>query len=60
VKTGLVPRELARIYNDLFERRQEADYADFVVFEDVQVQPWIASATRFVGQISRLAEDSST
>jgi uncharacterized protein (UPF0332 family) len=30
VKTGKIPRYLARIYIDLFERRQEGDYIDFV------------------------------
>jgi len=32
VKTGKIPKDLARIYNDLFERRQEGDYIDFVSF----------------------------
>lgn len=26
VKSGYIPEELARTYNDLFERRQEGDY----------------------------------
>ncbi len=30
VKTNKVPKEKARIFNDLFERRQEGDYMDFV------------------------------
>jgi uncharacterized protein (UPF0332 family) len=34
VRTGKVPKELAPIYNDLFERRQEGDYMDFVDFEE--------------------------
>jgi uncharacterized protein (UPF0332 family) len=37
VRTGKVPRDLARVYNDLFERRQEGDYADFVRFQADQV-----------------------
>lgn len=41
VRTNIVPRALARIYNDLFERRQEGDYADFVCFQAEQVRPWI-------------------
>jgi uncharacterized protein (UPF0332 family) len=32
VKTGKIPKDFARIYNDLFERRQEGDYIDYVVF----------------------------
>ena len=34
VKTGEIPKDLARIYNDLFERRQEGDYIDFVIFQE--------------------------
>jgi uncharacterized protein (UPF0332 family) len=44
VRTGKVPRELVQIYNDLFERRQESDYPDFIDFEESQVRPWIAQA----------------
>ena len=40
VKTNRVPKEKARIFNDLFERRQEGDYMDFVSFEESQVLPW--------------------
>jgi uncharacterized protein (UPF0332 family) len=51
VKTGIISKDLARIYNDLFERRQEGDYADFVDFEERQVLPWISRAESFVDQI---------
>ena len=51
VKTGKVPRDLARIYNDLFERRQECDYIDFVSFQESQVLPWISKAEEFIGYI---------
>jgi len=44
VKTGKIPKDLARIYNDLFERRQEGDYIDFVSFGESQVLPWISKA----------------
>lgn len=29
---------------DLFERRQERDYIDFVSFQESQVLPWISKA----------------
>jgi uncharacterized protein (UPF0332 family) len=44
VRTGKVLREFVQIYNDLFERRQESDYPDFIDFEESQVRPWIAQA----------------
>ena len=54
VRTGKVPRELARIYNDLFERRQEGDYADFVRFQADQVRPWILQTEVFIASIKAL------
>jgi uncharacterized protein (UPF0332 family) len=54
VKTGHIPKELARTYNDLFERRQEGDYIDFVTFQELQVLPLIPKADQFIRHISTL------
>lgn len=54
VRTGMVSREIARIFNDLFERRQEGDYVDFVTFEESQVRTWMPQAEAFVAQIADL------
>jgi len=54
VRTGKVPKELAPMYNDLFERRQEGDYMDFVDFEEAQVRPWMARAEKFIEHIASL------
>ena len=54
VRTGKVPRDLARVYNDLFERRQEGDYADFVRFQADQVRPWILQTEVFITSIKAL------
>ena len=56
VKPGKIPKDLARIYNDLFERRQEGDYIDFVSFEESQVLPWMAGAEKLVGHIAGFVE----
>ena len=56
VKPGKIPKDLARIYNDIFERRQEGDYIDFVSFKESQVLPWISRAERLVGHIAGLVE----
>jgi uncharacterized protein (UPF0332 family) len=58
VKTNKVPKEKARIFNDLFERRQEGDYVDFVSFKESQVLPWIPEAEAFVENIAVLIEKS--
>ena len=54
VKTEIVAKEMAQIYNDLFERRQESDYFDFVSFEESQVAPWISKAEAFIKHIEAI------
>jgi uncharacterized protein (UPF0332 family) len=56
VKTGKIPKDLARIYNDLFERRQEGDYIDFVSFRESQVLPWVSKAEELLGYITSLVQ----
>jgi uncharacterized protein (UPF0332 family) len=57
VKTGLVAKENGRLYNRLFDARQEGDYVDFVVFEGDDVEPWIRQVKGFIETISRLAHE---
>lgn len=57
VKTEKVPKALAQVYNDLFARRQESDYMDFVDPEAAQVRPWISEAERFVEHVADLMEN---
>lgn len=54
VRTGKVGKGTAQIFNDLFERRQEGDYVDFVTFEESQVRAWMPQARAFVAQIADL------
>jgi uncharacterized protein (UPF0332 family) len=54
VRTGQIPKELAPIHNDLFERRQEGDYMDFVDFEEAQVRPWIDRVEQFIDHLASL------
>ena len=56
VRTNKVTKDKARIFNDLFERRQEVDYVDFVSFEESQVQSWLPQAEAFVETIGVLIE----
>jgi len=57
VKSKHIPKELARTYNDLFERRQESDYIDYVTFQEPQVLPLISRADQFIRHISSLIEN---
>jgi uncharacterized protein (UPF0332 family) len=60
VKTGKIPKDLARIYNDLFERRQEGDYIDFVTFKESQVLPWVIKAEELIGAIGSLVREQTS
>lgn len=60
VKTDKIPKDLARIYNDLFERRQEGDYIDFVSFQEPQVLPWITKAEKLIGYIAGLVQEQTS
>ena len=57
VRTNKITRDEARIFNDLFERRQEVDYVDFVSFEESQVRSWLPEAEAFVESIAALIEE---
>ncbi|MBW1855889.1 MAG: HEPN domain-containing protein [Deltaproteobacteria bacterium] len=59
VKTEKVSKKFAQIYNDLFERRQESDYMDFIHFEEKQVSPWIGNVEQFVENVAVLIEGKS-
>jgi uncharacterized protein (UPF0332 family) len=60
VKTGKIPKDFARIYNDLFERRQEGDYIDYVSFQESQVLPWISKAEGLLGYISDMIQKQTS
>ena len=56
VKSGIVSKETAVIYNSLFERRQEGDYEVFVKFNEIDVTPWLKETEVFVNVIIKLIE----
>ena len=56
VKTGKINADTARIFNDLFQRRQEGDYVDFVRFEESQGRSWMPQAEVFVATVAALLD----
>jgi uncharacterized protein (UPF0332 family) len=51
VKTDRLPREMGRLYHRFFRNRQEADYAEQVVFQPEEVALWLRQATEFLDSI---------
>ncbi|MBI4559475.1 MAG: HEPN domain-containing protein [Candidatus Hydrogenedentes bacterium] len=59
VKTGLIPAEIATIYNDLFDRRRQADYEDFFEATSDDAKQWLLDAEEFVGEIQRFLNSNA-
>ena len=57
VKTNKVSIENGKLYNKLFDARQEGDYIDFVYFDDETVEPWIPKVKDFIETISLLVNE---
>jgi uncharacterized protein len=54
VKSGIISKETAVIYNLLFERRQEGDHEEFVTFKEADVRPWLKEAQHFIDSVTDL------
>lgn len=54
VKTGLIPQEMGKHFDLLFNSRQEGDYADLVVFKADEVTDWLAQTGTFVSHFEVL------
>lgn len=60
VKTGRVPPQLGKLYNELFTQRQEGDYVDSTSFDAEDVRPWLALAEEFLEKMTALSMEDST
>lgn len=47
-------KELGKLYNDLFNKRQEADYKDFVEFKREDIEPLIEETRKFIRAVKKL------
>jgi len=54
VRTGLFPKELAVLYNSLFDTRNESDYEDFFNADPAEVLPWLEKTPVFLDQIKQM------
>lgn len=56
VKTGKISKEHGKLYNNLFDTRQEGDYVDFVSFDAESIEPLFPKVKDFISTISRLVK----
>lgn len=56
VKTGLIPKELGKHFDLLFDSRLEGDYADFARFEADDVSGWLKQTQKFIVHAENLVK----
>lgn len=54
VKSKIVAKDDGRLYNKLFDLRQEGDYIDFVILDAEKVEPLVGETTAFIDTIRSL------
>jgi uncharacterized protein (UPF0332 family) len=54
VRTGLFPKELAGLYNSLFDTRNESDYEDFFSADPDEVLPWLEMAPILLNKVKQI------
>ena len=56
VKSGIVTKDLGKLYSNLFDWRQESDYADFIEFDYETVFPLIQQVENFNNALIKLID----
>jgi uncharacterized protein (UPF0332 family) len=54
IKTEILPLEIGKLYNDLFNKRQEGDYQDFQRFDKEIIEPLIKQSENFIETVRQL------
>jgi len=54
VKTGVVPKELGDVYNELFDKRHVSDYEDFFLVQAETLPDLTDRASQFVDAVSAI------
>ena len=54
VKAGPLDPSWGKFYANMFDYRQEADYADFVELDGVKIRQWLERADAFIVEVEKL------
>lgn len=57
VNTGIVDREIGKLYSNVFELRQSGDYDDWKVIEEKDIVPLFDQVENFLQTIYRLIQE---
>ena len=53
VKTGIIDKSYGKLYSDLFDWRQEGDYADYIAFDEATVTPLLEQTEKLIREIEK-------
>jgi len=53
IKTGVIDKKYGKLYSDLFDWRQEGDYADFISFNKETVTPLLMETELLIKEIEK-------
>ena len=56
-KEGIVPKEMGKLYHDLFELRQTGDYSDNYDLAEEDVMPLIEPTEQLIEKVTALAKE---
>jgi uncharacterized protein (UPF0332 family) len=54
-ETDLLPKEMGKFYSNLFSKRQESDYLEMKRFTQIEIEPLIIEAEKFIRIIKGIA-----
>jgi len=54
IKKGIIDKQFGKLYSDLFDWRQEGDYADFISFDQDTVAPLLEQTEQLIREIEKL------
>jgi len=57
VKKGLIPKELGKHFDLLFDSRMEGDYLDFASFKADEVKGWLKETQKFISHVETLLRE---
>ncbi|MEL6721279.1 MAG: HEPN domain-containing protein [Bacteroidota bacterium] len=57
ISKGKLDRQYGKLYNRLFELRQDADYKDFKDFDEERIAPLVDQVSNFIGLVEQLMNE---
>jgi uncharacterized protein (UPF0332 family) len=58
VSTNIVSKEQNKLYEKLFDLRQNSDYSDWISIEEIDIKPLLEPAEKFIVSIENLIKET--